>query len=59
MWCGLSGGVIQADHIKPYSLYPELRLEIDNGRTLCKPCHIKTDTYGRKCSIEKYIYPKV
>lgn len=30
---------IEADHIKPFALFPELRLEITNGRTLCRPCH--------------------
>jgi hypothetical protein len=37
---------IRADHIKPYAVYPELRIEIDNGRTLCYWCDLKTDTYG-------------
>lgn len=46
--CGVKGGDLQADHIKPFSLYPELRLQLSNGRTLCKPCHIRTPTYGYK-----------
>lgn len=44
--CGVRGGELQADHIKPQSIFPELRFELDNGRTLCRPCHIKTDTWG-------------
>lgn len=38
--CGEIGGKLQADHIKPFSLYPELRLELSNGQTLCKTCHL-------------------
>lgn len=37
---------LNADHIKPFASHPELRLVLDNGRTLCDPCHRKTPTYG-------------
>lgn len=47
IWCG-SGKNIQADHIKRFADYPELRFAIDNGRTLCFECHKKTETYGNK-----------
>ncbi|SRR5260221_7631629 len=46
--CGYKGKDIEADHIKPWSLYPALRYAIDNGRTLCKSCHRQTDTWGSK-----------
>lgn len=44
--CGIKNGngkkvVLNADHIKEFALYPELRLAIDNGRTLCRECHYK------------------
>lgn len=45
--CGERGGKLNADHIKPWALYPSLRYAIDNGRTLCVSCHKKTSTYGR------------
>ena len=41
IWCFKKGGKIEADHIQEFAKYPELRFAIDNGRTLCKPCHIK------------------
>lgn len=38
--------MMEVDHIKPFSLYPDLRFAIDNGRTLCINCHKKTASYG-------------
>lgn len=62
-WCGDNkSGNLNADHIKPFAvildenniktleeaiLCDEL-WDIANGRTLCVPCHKKTDTYGNK-----------
>lgn len=43
--CFRHGVVLHADHIKPFSWYPELRLDISNGRTLCLDCHKQTDSY--------------
>ena len=45
--CGERGGKLNADHIKPYSLYPHLRLDLDNGQTLCVLCHVIKTTYDR------------
>jgi 5-methylcytosine-specific restriction endonuclease McrA len=44
--CFVRGGKLQADHIKPFKAFPELRLVLENGRTLCVGCHRKTETYG-------------
>lgn len=44
--CGQHGGDLQADHELPFALYPDLRFEILNGRTLCIPCHKLTPTFG-------------
>lgn len=45
--CNVRGGMLHADHIKPFALYSELRFIVGNGRTLCVSCHKKTPTYGR------------
>lgn len=39
--CHSSNHDLEADHIKPFSVFPDLRLDVSNGRTLCEPCHKK------------------
>jgi len=60
--CGILRIGIEADHIKKLaSIIEEYKLKtleealnceelwnINNGRTLCRPCHSKTPTYGNK-----------
>ena len=45
--CGAYKNVpIEVHHIYSFSKYPELRFDINNGKTLCQPCHKKTNSYG-------------
>jgi hypothetical protein len=43
---------IETHHIKSWHNFPELRYAIDNGVTLCRPCHLKTDNHGKKVKWE-------
>jgi hypothetical protein len=52
--CGQRGVRLQAHHIKPKGLFPELILDVDNGATLCVDCHKATDNYGYKTALEMY-----
>lgn len=53
--CGIRGGDLHADHIKPFALFEELRFTLENGRTLCKPCHRATPTYGIQLTREEFL----
>jgi hypothetical protein len=44
--CGAVGVRLNADHIKPYATFPDFRYDVDNGRTLCEPCHRALPTHG-------------
>lgn len=49
--CGARSGngmavVLHADHIKPFAYNPKLRLDINNGKTLCVDCHRATPTFA-------------
>ena len=49
------GGVLHADHIKPFAFFPSLRFDLENGRTLCVECHKKTPTFGGRCKKLDYV----
>lgn len=52
--CGVRGVYLEADHLKSWTFYPDLRYEFSNGRTLCKECHKKTPNYkGRARTLFK------
>ena len=49
--CGSTEKRLQADHIKPWAYFPELRSDVKNGRTLCVDCHKQTPTFGSKVKV--------
>ena len=54
--CNARGVELNADHIKPFAVFKELRYELTNGRTLCVECHRKTPTWGKRYDILKPTY---
>ena len=48
--CGQKCIEIVAHHIKSFTYFPKLRIDINNGQTLCKDCHIKLHSQERRRS---------
>lgn len=44
--CGRRGGNLHAHHIRSFALFPNLRVELSNGLTLCIGCHRDTESFG-------------
>lgn len=57
--CKQYGGRLSVDHIKPFSLYPELRFDLSNGRTVCWSCHLKLPTSKLNGNITREQYVEV
>lgn len=49
--CGAKGVPLHADHIRSFAHFPELRLDVDNGRTLCVPCHQETPNFAGRAKL--------
>jgi hypothetical protein len=48
--CGENGELhtLDADHIVPFRFDQNKIFDVDNGRVLCRPCHMKEPTWGMK-----------
>lgn len=49
--CGITGVRLNANHDLPYNLFPDLRVELLNGETLCESCHVKTTKMQRMFAV--------
>jgi len=43
--CGDSGCILQAHHIESFAKHKSKRFDINNGITVCRPCHAAIDPY--------------
>ena len=46
--CKIKKEKVWADHIKPFALYPKLRFDLGNGRTICVDCALRLPTHGNR-----------
>ena len=49
--CGQRGSELNADHIISKWSDTSLIYSLGNGRTLCRPCHVNTDTFGNRATL--------
>ena len=51
--CEIRGGKLHSHHLKRFSEYPELRLKVSTGLTLCEFCHRIYTKFGLRKKWEK------
>jgi 5-methylcytosine-specific restriction endonuclease McrA len=55
--CKTSGGKLEVHHINNFAQYEDLRVAIDNGITLCNPCHTYFhSSYGRTNNTKEQLF---
>ena len=54
-FCGRKDKGLNAHHIKRFVDYPTLRLDVDNGLTLCEECHINIHRAGKVIQPDKVL----
>ena len=57
MECGVTSG-LHAHHVLPKSTHPELKLALENGRTLCYVCHKRWHETNRAPRIRSEYKPQ-
>lgn len=51
-FCKKRGGKLEVDHVEEFSTSPEKRLEVTNGRVLCKDCHKRVTGYRKADNVD-------
>lgn len=62
--CGTRSGIgnpviLHPHHILQSAFYPKFRFEIDNGQTLCVPCHKKTPHFLNRTQLSNHLKSKL
>lgn len=46
--CGKVGGKLQSHHVAQVSTHPQFMFDVDNGKAMCKPCHVEVHVAFRE-----------
>lgn len=51
-FCKKRGGTLEVDHVEEFSKYFDKRVDVMNGRVLCKDCHNRATRYNKNVDVE-------